>query len=161
MIVDVPVPDEVCAVIVVVPCPTIWAVPAVVSINPITPGLLELQVAVTFEPFTEAVKVIVCPWLADRLKEVVAGEIVTAFEVFVQELPTHTETVPLAVPVDEVLVAEIVTDVELVAEIAMITPVLLTVTAAGSELVQVVPFAAVRFFLLPSSNTPVAVNCID
>src|SRR6266576_94345 len=73
----------------------------------------------------------------------------------VHELPTHTEIVPLAVP----LVAEMVTDVPLVRETAMIIPVLLTVTAAGSELLQVVSFAAVTFLVLPSSNTPVAVNC--
>src|ERR1700756_1991080 len=78
----------------------------------------------------------------------------------VHELPTHTETVPLAVPFEDVLVAEIVTEVELVTEVALITPVLLTVTAAGSELLQVVRWDAVRFFVLPSLNTPVAVNCI-
>jgi hypothetical protein len=67
VIVSVPVPDEVWAVIVVVPCPTICAVPLVASTNPITAELLELQVAVTTEPFTEAVKVMASPWLADRL----------------------------------------------------------------------------------------------
>ena len=82
---------------------------------------------------------------------------VTPFDV-VHELPTHTETVPLAVPLEVVLVAEIVTDVPLVTETALITPVLLTVTAAGSELLQVVDDDAVRFFVLPSLNVPVAVN---
>jgi hypothetical protein len=61
VIVNVPVPDEVCAVIVAVPCPTIAAVPAVASTNWMTCTLLELQVAVTVDPFTEAVKVIACP----------------------------------------------------------------------------------------------------
>lgn|SRR5262245_52620480 len=73
----------------------------------------------------------------------------------VQELPTQTVVVPLAVP----LLAEIVTDVPLVRDTSVTIPVLLTVTAAGSELLQVVPFDAVTFFVLPSSNTPVAVNC--
>ena len=53
--VKVPVPDEVLAVIVVVPSPTISAVPAVVSVKVITPELLELQVAAIVEPFTNAV----------------------------------------------------------------------------------------------------------
>jgi hypothetical protein len=79
---------------------------------------------------------------------------VTPFDV-VQELPTQTVVVPLAVP----LLAEMVTDVPLMRDTSVIIPVLLTVTAAGSELLQVVPFDAVTFFVLPSSNTPVAVNC--
>lgn len=79
---------------------------------------------------------------------------VTPFDV-VQELPTHTEVVPLATP----LLAEMVTEVPLVTDTSVIIPVLLTVTAAGSELLQVVSFDAVTFLVLPSSNTPVAVNC--
>src|SRR5215475_6991109 len=73
----------------------------------------------------------------------------------VQELPTQTVVVPLAVP----LLAEMVTGVPLVRDTSVIIPVLLTVTAAGSELLQVVALAAVTFFVLPSSNTPVAVSC--
>src|SRR5215470_18512416 len=78
----------------------------------------------------------------------------TPFDV-VHELPRHTVVVPLATP----LLAEIVTDVPVVRETAVIIPVSLTVTAAGSELLQVVPFDAVTFLVLPSSNTPVAVSC--
>jgi len=66
---NVPVPEEVLAVIVVVPWPTNWAAPVAVSVKLITPELLELQAAVTLEPFAEAVKSIVPPAAcsADRL----------------------------------------------------------------------------------------------
>ena len=54
MTVKVPVPEEVLAVMVVVPSPTIWATPEL-ELMEITPALLELHVAVTVLPFTEAV----------------------------------------------------------------------------------------------------------
>lgn len=67
VIVSVPVPDELCAVTVAVPCPTICAIPAVASANWMTPALLELHVAATMVPFTEALKVMAWPWLTARL----------------------------------------------------------------------------------------------
>ena len=61
MIVSVPVPEEVCAVMVAVPCPTICAIPNVTSANWMTCVLLELHVVATLVPFTEAVKVMANP----------------------------------------------------------------------------------------------------
>jgi hypothetical protein len=51
----VPVPDDVAAVIVVVPSPEISATPLAVSVKVITLELLELQVALMVEPLTDAV----------------------------------------------------------------------------------------------------------
>jgi hypothetical protein len=75
-----------------------------------------------------------------------------------QVLPTQTVAVPLATPPEDVLVAEIITEEPFVRETTFSKPVLLTVTALGSELFQVVPDDAVRFFVLPSSNVPFAVS---
>lgn len=66
----VPVPEDVLAVIVVVPCPSNTAVPVDVSVKVMTAVLLELQVADTADPFTSAEKSIVptpAPPSADKL----------------------------------------------------------------------------------------------
>jgi hypothetical protein len=71
-------------------------------------------------------------------------------DVVVQVLPTQTVAVPLTAPVEEVLVAVIVTDDVAVIERALINPVLLTLTAEGAELDHVVPLLAVMFWVVPS-----------
>jgi len=80
---------------------------------------------------------------------VVLGEIVTVDEV-VQVLPTHTVAVPLTAPLDVVLVTVIVTESVAVMDNAFIKPAFVTLTAVGSELLQAVPEAAVRFFVVLS-----------
>jgi hypothetical protein len=77
----------------------------------------------------------------------------------VQVLPTHTVVVPLTAPLEEVFVAVIVTEEAAVRDRALINPVLFTLTAEGSELLQVVPDFAVTFAVLPSLYVPVAVSC--
>jgi len=84
-------------------------------------------------------------------------------DVLLHEVPAHTVALPVTAPLDEVFVTVIVTDdveAALAVDTSVIKPVLLTVTTEGSELVQVVPDPPLRFLLLPSSNMPVAVNCI-
>jgi hypothetical protein len=77
----------------------------------------------------------------------------------VHVLPTHTVVVPLTAPLEEVFVAVIVTEEAAVRETALISPVPFTVTAAVSELPQVVPEEPVRFWVVPSLYVPVAVSC--
>ena len=84
-----------------------------------------------------------------RLYEVVEGEIVTVADV-VHVLPTQTVAVPLTAPVDVVFVTVIVTEEVAVRDTALIRPVLFTVTAVVSELVQAVPEEAVMFLVVPS-----------
>ena len=84
-----------------------------------------------------------------RLYEVVDGEIVTVDDE-VHVLPTQTVAVPLTAPLELVLVTVIVTEEVAVRDKALIKPVLFTLTAAGSELLQLVPEAAVKFFVLLS-----------
>jgi hypothetical protein len=63
----------------------------------------------------------------------------------VHVLPTQTVAVPLTAPVDVVFVTVIVTEEVAVRDTALIRPVLFTVTAVVSELVQAVPEEAVMF----------------
>ena len=84
-----------------------------------------------------------------RLYDVVDGEIVTVDDV-VHVLPTHTVAVPLTAPLEFVLVTVMVTESVAVMDSALIKPVLLTLTADGSELLQVVPDEPVTFLVEPS-----------
>lgn len=68
----------------------------------------------------------------------------------VHVLPTHTLAVPLTAPLDVVLVTVIVTESVAVMDRAFTKPLLFTLTAVGSELLQAVPEAAVRFFVVLS-----------
>jgi hypothetical protein len=65
---SVPVPDDAVAVIVVVPCPAISAAPVLALVKAMAPGSLELQVAETAVPFTNAVYcIVVLTGVVDRL----------------------------------------------------------------------------------------------
>ena len=120
------------------------------SVKRITLVLLELQVADTFVPFTEAVKSMAVPEGEDvKLYEVVSGEIVTVEDV-VHVLPTQTVAVPLTAPLEVVFVTVMVTESVAVIDRALITPPLVTLTAEASELLQAVPVAAVRFCVVLS-----------
>lgn len=105
---------------------------------------------VTSVPFRVAVKLIVLfPPSEARL---IGDE---GLEVMLRDCcvcPTVTVSVPLMVP----LVAVMVTPVVPVFAIPLTNPVELTVTWVASELVQVAE--EVKFFVLPSSLLPVAVN---
>jgi hypothetical protein len=84
-----------------------------------------------------------------KLYEVVSGEIVTVDDV-VHVLPTHTVAVPLTAPLEVVFVTVIVTESVAVMDSALIKPLLFTLTAEASELLQAVPVAAVRFLVVLS-----------
>jgi len=72
------------------------------------------------------------------------------------DAPMLAVAVPLTAPLLEVLVAVIVA-VPVLDVVAVTRPLLLTFTTVGSELVHVEE--PVRFWVLPSLNVPVAVNC--
>jgi hypothetical protein len=143
---------------VVLPWARICAVPWVASIA-MTLGSLEVHVAVTAEPFAEALNWMLCPWLADRLYVVVEGDIVTLEDVLLHEVPAHTVALPVAAPLVTVIVTEELA-AALLLDANVTNPLLFTLTMAGSELVHVVPDAPLMFLVLPSSNTPVAVSCM-
>lgn len=79
----------------------------------------------------------------------VLGEIVTVDDV-VHVLPTQTVAVPLTAPLEVVFVTVIVTEEVAVIDSALIKPLLFTLTAVGSELLQAVPVDAVRFLVVLS-----------
>jgi hypothetical protein len=83
------------------------------------------------------------------LYEVVSGEIVTVDDV-VHVVPTHTVAVPLTAPLELVFVTVMVTESVAVMDKALIKPVLLALTADGSELLQLVPEDPVTFLVVPS-----------
>src|SRR3954471_22127601 len=130
--------------------------PTTVAVFPdgalITDVLLEVNVVelLTSEPFRVAVKVmVVLEPTAARL----IGELgLEPSESVCVVCPTVTVSVPCIVPFGAVAV--IVTPVVLA--IPLIRPVELTVTFVASEVVQVEE--VVRFFVLPSSLLPVAIN---
>jgi hypothetical protein len=77
----------------------------------------------------------------------------------VPEFPTQTVAVLLTAPIEDTLVAVIVTVLErLVTDSAFNSP-LFTLAIFGSELLQVVPESAVMFRVVPSLYVPVAVSC--
>ena len=82
----------------------------------------------------------------------------TLEEVVLHDVPAQTVALPVAPPLVAVIVTEEVV-AGLFAATSVTNPLLLTLTTEGSELVQVVP-DPLRFLVLPSSKTPVAVNCI-
>jgi hypothetical protein len=139
-------------VIVALPTP-----PTIVAMLPegwlMTDGLFELNDVelVTSVPFKVALKVMVV--LPPKVARLMGDEGLDVILSVCCVCPTVTVSVPLIVP----LVAVMVTPVVLVLAIPFTSPVELTVTWVASELVQVAEL--VKFFVLPSSLLPVAVNC--
>jgi hypothetical protein len=84
---------------------------------------------------------------------------VTALDVFVHKVPRQTVAVLLTAPAEETFVAVIVTVLDTLFTDSALTNPLRTLTALGSELLQVVPVVAVIFRVVPSLYVPVAVSC--
>jgi len=84
---------------------------------------------------------------------------ITALDVVVHNVPTHTDAVLLTVPVEDMLVAVIVTLVDEFVSDRTLTSPLLTLSTSGSELLQVVPDVAVIFRVVPSLYVAVATSC--
>jgi hypothetical protein len=84
---------------------------------------------------------------------------VTALDVLVHEIPTQTVAVLLTAPIEDTLVAVIVTVLERLVTDSAFTNPLFTLAIFGSELLQVVPDSAVMFRVVPSLYVPVAVSC--
>jgi hypothetical protein len=149
-----PVAPDTLAVIVAVPTPSRLAIPPPVEEILITEELLELHVASveTSEPFCVAANSICVPAppLPDKLIVVPWSQVTEIDEVVVQVLPTQTVAVPLTAPLDEVFVTVMVTESVAVIDSALIKPALLTLTAEGSELLQVVPEDELIFWVVPS-----------
>jgi hypothetical protein len=158
-----PVAPDTLAVIVADPVPSRLATPPPLEEILITDELLEVQVASleTVEPFWVATNSICdpAPPLPDKLMLVPWSQVTVIDDDVVQVLPTQTVAVPLTAPEELVLVTVIVTEESAVREIALISPEVLTVTAAVSELLQVVPEADVRFWVVLSLYVPVATSC--
>lgn len=161
--VTVPVVPDTLAVMVAVPVPSRLATPPPLEEILITEELLEVQVASldTLVPFCVATNSTCdpAPPLPDKLIDVPWSHVTVTDDDVVQVLPTQTVAVALTAPEDVVFVTVIVTEEAAVRETALIKPVLFTVTEAVSELLQVVPEAAVRFWVVPSLYVPVAVSC--
>jgi hypothetical protein len=112
--------------------------------------LLELQVAelVMSLPFCIAVNVMAVPTgSVSKLMDVPSEEVM----VTVDDCPTVTVAVPLTVPEVAVIVTPLV-----VFAIALINPVVLTVTCVESLLLQL---TLLTLPVVPSLKFPVAVNC--
>lgn len=123
---------------------------------------LQLASVVRSPPFSlDAVNINVVPFARLMVSDVHDVQVtVTALDVFVHNVPTHTVAVLLTAPAEETFVAVIVTLVDaLVTDNALISPILLTLSTSGSELLHVVPDVAVIFRVVLSLYAPVAVSC--
>lgn len=149
-----PVAPETLAVMVAEPVPSRVATPPPLEEMLTTDELLDVQVAEpeTVEPFWVATNSICdpAPPLPERLMDEPWSQVTVIDDDVVQVLPTQTDAVPLTAPEVLVLVTVMVTEESVVMLTALIRPEVLTVTAVVSELLQVVPEAEVRFWVVPS-----------